>query len=148
MLYHKKVRPDAKTPVRAHHGDAGFDVFACLPEEKPDQGITLQPGEWQKIPTGIAVSCPPDVVWQVWPRSGLAVKNGLDTMAGVIDSGYRDEVAIVLINHSGVPQTISHGMKIAQLLPVSLYPTNMLELSEMELTETERGKQGFGSSGV
>jgi len=108
--------------------------------------LKLSPGTRGVIPTGLSVSCPEDTVFQVWPRSGLAVKNGISVMAGLIDSGFRGEVCIVLLNDSDQDMVIEEGMKIAQLVPVKL---NVSEFVEVEgLPDSTRGSSGFGSSGL
>ena len=118
--------------------DAGMD----LPSREE---VVLQPGEKKVIKTGIKLAIPPNYVGLIWDRSGLAAKHGLTTMAGVIDSGYRGEVGVVLINHGNDPFTIEKGMRIAQIL---FQPVILADIEEVEeLDETNRGL-GFGSTGL
>lgn len=134
----KKLQAEAHIPAYAHPGDAGMDVYTC--ETK-----TLEPGERYAYRTGVAVEIPEGYVGLVWDRSSRATKSGLKTMAGVIDSGYRGEVKIVLLNTSTTPVEIAAGDKIAQLL---MQPVERATIIEGEtLSETQRGIGGFGSTG-
>lgn len=140
----QRLSAGAIVPRRDKDGDAGFDLFACL----PDKGwVTLSPNNSISIPTGIAVSCPPNIVYQINPRSGHAKKFGIDILGGVIDSTYRGEVIVMLQNHGHQAFLVNHGDKIAQMLPLQLanYTRTELELVE-KLDSTERGDQGFGST--
>lgn len=137
----KRVHEDAKMPLQARAGDAGMDLFSI-------EETVIQPGEWQLIKTGLQIELPQGTEGQVRPRSGLALKYGITVLnsPGTIDEGYRGDVGVVLINHGRVPFTVEKHMRIAQLV-VQLVP--QVELLEVEeLTATERGAQGFGSSGV
>ncbi len=139
----KKVRPCAKVPVRATSGSAGLDLCAAT-EEK----IELLPGGSAVVPTGLAISLPSnDYVALVFPRSGLSVKHGVGLLnsVGVIDSDYRGEISVGLINQFGVPYTVEPGERIAQLVVI---PVVIPELDAVdELDETRRGAGGFGSTG-
>jgi dUTP pyrophosphatase len=97
------------------------------------------------IKTGISMAIPDGYVGLIWPRSGLAVKHGLDTMAGVVDSGYRGEVCVVLQNHGYEPYNVKAGDRIAQILFQSILSVQMIETEE--LNNSDRGQSGFGSSG-
>jgi len=133
----KKLNPDAILPTYAHPGDAGLDL--CSLEE-----CTLQPNERKALHTGIAIELEPGYVSLVKDRSGLAVKHGMHTLAGVIDAGYRGEYKIVLINHGRQAYTIKKGDKIAQLL---IMPVAQAEVKEVpELSDSSRGTGGFGST--
>jgi len=101
------------------------------------------------VPTGVATACQPDTVLQIWPRSGLAVKYGIEVLAGVVDSGYRNEVCVMIKNSGLQPFVIRDGDRIAQTLPVQLKQTNLLSFVPLHsLPSSERGTKGFGSSGV
>ncbi|MDO5124047.1 MAG: dUTP diphosphatase [Eubacteriales bacterium] len=139
----KKLREGATLPYRATEGSAGMDLYACIDEEK-----TIAPGEILLIPTGIAIEIPsPDYVAYIFARSGLAIKHGvtLANSVGVVDSDYRGEVCVGLCNVGNTPYTIAPKERIAQMVisPVSLMPT----VEVQELSDTERGKGGFGSTG-
>ncbi|KCZ53602.1 deoxyuridine 5'-triphosphate nucleotidohydrolase [Hyphomonas beringensis] len=125
-------------------GSAGMDVRAAVTEEDP---IMLQPGERAMIPTGLSVAIPQGYEIQVRPRSGLAAKHGLTCLntPGTIDSDYRGEIKVILINLGQEAFTIQRGERIAQLV---LAPVTQLAWEEVEsLDETERGAGGFGSTG-
>lgn len=125
-------------------GSAGVDVRAALPEDAP---IVLAPGARDMIPTGLSVAIPQGYEIQVRPRSGLAAKHGLTCLntPGTIDSDYRGEIKVILINLGQEPFTITRGERIAQLV---LAPVTQLAWEEVEtLDETERGAGGFGSTG-
>ena len=138
-LTFKKLDPRAIIPARATHGSAGLDVCACL-----DEPIDIIPGEIRVIPTGLAAACDcSDVAMLIYPRSGLST---LANCVGVIDSDYRGEWSVPLINNGSTVFTVRHGMRIAQLIPTRILLPD-IEVSE-DLPETERGAGGFGSSGV
>ena len=137
----KKIHADAILPKQARAGDAGMDLSSV--EEK-----VLLPGEFALIKTGIQIELPEGTEAQVRPRSGLALKNGITCLnsPGTIDAGYRGEVGVILINHSKVPFHIEKQMRIAQLV-VQYVPQIYIEEVD-ELSDSERGERGFGSSGV
>jgi dUTP pyrophosphatase len=132
-----KVQGPGALPAYSSPGAAGADVRAA--EER-----TLAAGEWASVGTGLHLEIPPGHVCLVWPRSGLAVRHGIDTLAGVIDSDYRGEVRVVLVNHGSEPYRIAAGDRIAQLLIQRVEPA---EYSRSELADSERGAGGFGSTG-
>ena len=138
----QKLRDDAVLPTRANHGDAGLDLTSC-------ESVTIAPGGRAPVGTGLAVEIPSGHAGLVVPRSGLALHHGLTLVntPGVIDAGYRGEVRVILLNtdreHSF---TVEAGMRIAQLLVVPAPAAEVVEVAE--LTGTERGADGFGSSGV
>ncbi len=142
VLKLKKVRPEAQLPQRQTEGAAGYDLCACL--EAP---VTLAPGEGFSFPTGFAAEIPQGLVGLVFCRSGLGVKYGvsLPNCVGVIDSDYRGELIVPLRNFGDKPYTVHPGERIAQLvlLPVFLLPVEEVE----ELSQTQRGEGGFGSTG-
>lgn len=163
------LRKGAEAPSRGRQEDAGFDVTACFPAdmnsfveqsktlmkdgsspfwEEKAESLIIPPGHRAMIPIGVATACLPDVVLQAWPRSGLALKHGIEVLAGVIDSGYRDEVCFILRNGGLKPFAVKSGDRIGQLLPVRLQPTNLLSMMPLlELPGSQRGEKGFGSSG-
>ena len=138
----KKLRPDAKAPVYGSVDAAGADLYACV-----SQPVTFAPGETIMIPTGIAVAIPRGYVGLVFARSSLGTKRGLApaNKVGVIDSDYRGPVTVVLHNHGSEPQTLVHGERIAQMV-ITPVITPVYELAG-DLTDTDRGQGGFGSTG-
>ena len=139
----KKVLPGAKVPVYSSEFAAGADLCACV-----EESVTVKSGESVMLPTGIAVELPAGTVGLVFARSGLASKRGVApaNKVGVIDSDYRGEIIVSLHNHSGQPQTISAGERIAQLV---IAPYIRAEFEESDtLDETKRGSGGFGSTGT
>lgn len=143
-LIFKKIRDGAVIPSRATKGSAGFDLCACT-----DSDVIIAPGEISVIPTGLSAQPDSDgTALMIYPRSGLASRYGiaLANCVGVVDSDYRGEICVPLINHGTSPFTVENGMRIAQLVvtPV-LLPE--IEVSD-ELTATERGEGGFGSTGL
>ena len=143
-LIFKKIHKNAVIPSRATEASAGLDISACL-----DEPVVLEKGEIKMIPTGLKAQTDcTDVAMLIYPRSGLSSKYGvsLANCVGVVDSDYRGEWFIPLINHGKEPFTVTNGMRIAQLVPTKvLFPE--IEVSE-SLDDTERGKGGFGSSGL
>jgi dUTP pyrophosphatase len=138
----KKVRPNAILPTYGSAEAAGADIYACL-----DEPVTIGAGETAFIPTGIAMEVPKGCAGLVYARSGLACKRGLApaNKVGVIDSDYRGEIAVVLHNHGQEAQTVAHGERIAQMV-ITPVLTPVYEEVE-ELTDTDRGAGGFGSTG-
>jgi len=137
----KRLNPEAKIPKTAKQGDVAFDLYSVIDYE-------LQPGERYAVPTGIAIEIPIGYEVQVRPRSGLALKEGITVLntPGTIDSGYRGEVKTILINHGDVPFHITKGMRISQL---AVRPVPEVEFIEVdELSDSDRGEGGFGSTGV
>lgn len=133
-----KVAGPGVLPAYSSEGAAGADLVAS-------EGVTVAPGARAAVPTGLHLQLPHGHVGLVWPRSGLAVKHGIDTLAGVIDSDYRGEVRVVLVNHGGTPFEIKPGDRIAQLL---VQPVERAGFRRVEaLAESERGTGGFGSTG-
>ncbi len=136
----RRLREDAVLPERAYAGDAGLDLTACEEHE-------LAPGERAVVGTGLAVAIPAGYAGFVQPRSGLAARHGISVVnaPGLIDSGYRGEIRVVLLNTDPRESfSVERGMRIAQLV---VLPVPELELVELqELPESERGARGFGSS--
>ena len=136
----RKLRDDAVVPVRAYDGDAGLDLSSC-------EHVTLGPGERATVGTGLAVAIPDGYAGFVQPRSGLASKHGITIVntPGLVDSGYRGELRVVLLNTDSVePFVVEPGMRIAQLVVMPVTSADPVEVEE--LPESERGVRGFGSS--
>jgi dUTP pyrophosphatase len=140
-LAFKRLSDAARTPTRAHEGDAGLDLYAA-------EAATLQPGQRASVGTGIAVAIPHGHAGLVLPRSGLAARHGISVVnaPGLIDAGYRGEVRVLLLNtDSDAAFDVEVGDRIAQLL---ITPFAAPDLAEVEdLDQTTRGEGGFGSSG-
>ncbi|MEM9491592.1 MAG: dUTP diphosphatase [Myxococcota bacterium] len=138
----RQLRPDAVVPRYMTEGAAGLDLSAAI-----DQPLPLAPGQRQAVPTGLALAIPTGYEGQVRPRSGAALKTGLTVLnaPGTIDSDYRGEVAVILINLGSEPLTIQPGQRIAQLV---IAPVTRAELTVVtELPPSQRGGGGFGSTG-
>jgi dUTP pyrophosphatase len=134
----KRIHPEAKLPVYGHPGDAGLDLFSVVDRE-------LGPGEVFAVPTGIQVAVPAGHVGLVWDKSGISLQ-GVHRLAGVVDSGYRGEVQIVMINLSAAPFAVKKGMKIAQMLVQPVAAVSVVESGSLD--GTSRGEGGFGSTGL
>lgn len=145
MIKVKKLHPNAVLPKRAHESDAGMDLCALFKDNDP-KVLILKPNNRALLPTGLAFDIPFGQVGLIWPRSGLAVKHGIDSLAGVIDSSYRGEVHVALINHGDKDFEIHSGDRIAQLIIQNIDLTGIQEVDE--LNDTVRGSGGFGSTGV
>ena len=154
-IKYSKLHPHAKEPFRANTSDAGYDLFST-------DYVTLEPFQRKLISTGINVEIPEGFYGRVAPRSGLACKKGIDVLAGVIDSGYRGEVKVLLINlnfegYNLTPNAfetmfgsankieIKPGDRIAQLIIEKCHSIEWMPMQTLE--ESQRGEQGFGSSG-
>ena len=139
-LAFQRLRDDAIVPIRAYPGDAGLDLAACDREE-------LGPGERAVVGTGLAVAIPEGYAGFVQPRSGLASRHGISVVnaPGLIDSGYRGEVRVVLLNTDRTETfVVEPGMRIAQLVVLEVPRLELVATDE--LPESERGVRGFGSS--
>ena len=139
MTLEIRVDGPGALPEYATEGAAGADLRAA-------EAVTLPPGGRAAVPTGIAIEIPPGHVGLVWPRSGLAVRHGIDTLAGVIDSDYRGEVKVVLVNHGDQPFAIAPGDRVAQLLVQAVERVHFTAAAA-PLAATSRGAGGFGSTG-
>ena len=138
----RRLRDDAVLPVQAYAGDAGLDLAAC-------ERVELGPGERATVGTGLAVAIPEGYAGFVQPRSGLAARHGITIVntPGLVDSGYRGELRVVLLNTDARETFIVEpGTRIAQLVVLAVPGVEMLEVDE--LPESERGVRGFGSSAV
>jgi dUTP pyrophosphatase len=136
----KRLNPSAILPSYARAGDAGLDLFAV-------KAMSIAPGASALVPTGIAIELPPGTEGQVRPRSGLALKHAVTVLntPGTVDEGYRGEVGVIIINHGQTIFAVEAGMKIAQLV---VSPRIQVDVQEaVELSDTQRGSGGFGSTG-
>lgn len=137
-----KIDPGIEEPHAQNRGDAGYDLRAA-------QSATIEPGQRVLVPTGIALAIPEGYAGFVQPRSGLAIKNGITALnsPGLIDSGYRDEIKVILINHDPLETfVINKGDRIAQLV-IQKYETVQWNVVD-DLDDSDRGTDGFGSTGV
>lgn len=138
----KSLHEDAKTPHYATGGSAGLDLTACN-----DERIELEPMERVLIPTGLSMAIPDGYVGLIFPRSSMGYKEGLTlpNCVGVIDSDYRGEIMVAMVNISNQVRVITKGTRIAQLV---IIPAPKMKITKAEkLDDTERGEGGFGSTG-
>lgn len=141
MIKLNKLCPNAKIPKRANATDAGADL--CSTEKH-----IIQPLERKIVPTGIMIEIPEGHYGRIAPRSGLAVKNGIDVLAGVVDSGYRGEIKVVLFNtDKSNTFFVEPGDRIAQIIIEKHFNFEFVEVVE-ELSYSNRGEGGFGSTGT
>jgi dUTP pyrophosphatase len=135
-----RLDPEVAIPTRGHIGDAAVDLQAR-------NEVSLQPGERASVPTGLAVAIPEGYAGLVLPRSGHALRSGVGVVngPGLIDSGYRGEISVLLINHGSEPVTFARGERIAQLAVVPVVSVEWVEVESLEATS--RGAGGFGSTG-
>ena len=143
VLHVKRLDPRASLPAYQSDLAAGLDLSACLSEP-----VTIDPGRIAMIRTGVAIAVPPGYEAQIRPRSGLASRHGLSmpNSPGTIDADYRGEVIVPVINHGREPFTVTHAMRIAQMV---IAPVAHVRVEESgKLDETRRGDGGFGSSGT
>jgi dUTP pyrophosphatase len=136
----KRIDAALSLPAHAHAGDGGVDLLAA-------SDARLDPGERVVVPTGIAVAIPDGFAGLVTPRSGLAAKTGLGIVnaPGLVDSGYRGEIKVILVNHGAETVEIGRGDRIAQLVVVAVETQELVEVDE--LPPSSRGEGGFGSTG-
>lgn len=141
MFRFAKTHPDAILPRRGREGDAGFDLYAA-------ESVLIESGRRALVDCGVAIEIPADCYARVAPRSGVAVKHGIQVGAGVVDSTYRGTIKALLFNHDTDSFQICPGDRVAQLIFEKIYtPSSVEEVSFEELTQTVRGDGGFGSSG-
>ena len=138
----KKLHPKAILPTYGSASAAGADLYACL-----DAPVTIEPGEIFWVPTGIALEVPVGCAGLIYARSSMGTKRGLApaNKVGVVDSDYRGEIKVVLLNHSKQPQTLEAGERIAQFVITPVLTPSYEEVED--LTDTDRGVGGFGSTG-
>lgn len=139
MIKFTKVHPFASIPKRANEHAAGFDLYSVEEYE-------FEPGERCLLTTGVAMALERGFWGEIKPRSGMALNNGIDVMAGVIDSDYRGEIQVLLINHGGFNYTIKPGDRIAQIV-IQRHYSGLLSREVASLDETDRGASGYGSTG-
>ena len=139
-LRFRKVHPDAVLPAYAHASDAGMDVRSV-------EDLAIAPGRRALVRTGLVMLLPPMYEAQVRPRSGLALKSGVTVLntPGTIDSGYRGEVGVILVNLGEADFQVRKGDKIAQIVIAPVTQPEIVETDEVD--ETDRGEGGFGSTG-
>lgn len=138
ILKIKKLHPSAMMPKYGHYGDAGFDL--CVVKD-----TLVGKGEWFLVPTGIAMEIPDGYVGLIWDKSGVSIKHGIKTIGGVIDSTYRGEVFVAVVNLRDKNHLFEKGDKIAQMIIQKKEIVEFLEVDK--LSETTRGSGGFGSTG-
>lgn len=138
----KKLHPQAILPTYGSAGAAAADLYACL--EAP---VSIDPGQTVFIPTGLSVEIPEGCAGLIYARSSMGAKRGLApaNKVGVIDSDYRGQIQVVLLNHSAEVQTVAPGERIAQMIITPVLTPAYEEVTE--LTDTQRGAGGFGSTG-
>jgi dUTP pyrophosphatase len=135
-----RLDPEVAVPTTAHIGDAAVDLQAR-------NAVSLEPGARAAVPTGLAVAIPEGYAGLVLPRSGHARRSGVGVVngPGLIDSGYRGEITVLLINHGSEPVSFEKGERIAQLAVVPVVAVNWVEVDSLD--DTSRGVAGFGSTG-
>jgi dUTP pyrophosphatase len=141
----KKLRETATLPTQGSAQAAGYDIYADIPEGE----LVINPGQIQKVSTGICAAPEEnDVALCLFPRSGLATKQGITLInsIGLVDSDYRGEIIVPLVNHGQFPVHIKDGDRIAQLVVIGITRADFEEVAE--LSGTSRGEGGFGSTGV
>ena len=136
----RRLDPGLPIPAHAHAGDGGVDLYAA-------SNMSLVPGERSLAATGVAVAIPDGFAGFVTPRSGLAARSGLGIVnaPGLVDSGYRGEIKVILVNHGSETVEIRRGDRIAQLVVVAVEAQELVEVDE--LPPSRRGESGFGSTG-
>lgn len=134
----RKTNLYSKSPSYAHKGDAGLDLFSAV-------DINIKPKHRTAVPTGIEMEIPEGYAGLIWDKSGMALQDGIKTMAGVVDSTYRGEIKVVIVNLSSKIIKIKNGDKVAQILVQPITTANIIDSDS--LTHTKRGEKGFGSTG-
>lgn len=136
---------DLPLPSYETKGAAGMDIRVALTKE-----LSLEPGERELLPTGLKLSIPMGYEIQIRPRSGLAIKHGITMVnsPGTIDSDFRGEIHLIVINHGQQTFKVKHGDRIAQMIVQEVQQAELLQVQEQDLDQTSRGQDGFGSTGV
>jgi dUTP diphosphatase len=136
----------ADLPLPAYQSElaAGLDLLAAVPADAP---ISVAPGKWVSVPTGLVIALPPGTEGQVRPRSGLAARHGITVLnaPGTIDADYRGEIQVLLVNFGSEAFLLARGLRIAQLVIAPVQQATLIEASKLD--ETGRGAKGFGSTG-
>lgn len=135
----QKLSDNAQLPTRGSTKAAGYDLYST-------EGLVILPGRRAVVPTGISICLPDGCYGRIAPRSGLAVKHGIQVGAGVVDADYTGELKVVLFNHDTQPYVIKSGYRIAQLVLEQIVTPEVEEVFSVE--ETDRGDGGFGSTGA
>jgi len=141
-----RLNSDNPLPCYMTEGSSGLDLYASLPSP-----IEIRPGEYKCIPAGIVIALPKGYEAQIRPRSGLALKHGITVLnaPGTVDSDYRGEIKVLLINHSATPFRVEGGMRIAQMVFAAVIKARTVEVEKLEdLDNTKRNSGGFGHTGV
>jgi dUTP pyrophosphatase len=143
VLIKKLSGNDLELPKYETQNSAGVDLRACVVDN-----VSIAPGERKLIPTGISIALPENYEAQIRSRSGLALKNGISVLnsPGTIDSDYRGEIGVILINHGTVDFVVERGMRIAQMVIAPVLQADFIEVDD--LAETKRNTSGFGSTGL
>jgi len=139
IIRFKKISEDSKVPSFANEGDAGMDLYAS-------EDMEVARGEIKAVPTGVKMELPKGYVALIWDKSGIALKSGIKTMGGVLDSGYRGEIKVIVTNLSDEVFEVKKGDKVAQML-IQKVESPEVEITE-DLSDSERGDGGFGSTGL
>lgn len=139
MIQVKRLTETSKLPIKGSQYAAGWDLYA-------DEDVVLLPGNRRWIRTGVQIELDPWDCGLVWPRSGMAGNLGVDTSAGVLDSDFRGEFKVLLVNNGELPFNVVVGERIAQLVILRVSNACLIEVNE--LSETDRGERGFGSTGM
>jgi dUTP pyrophosphatase len=136
---------DLPLPAYQSAGAAGLDLHAAVPADAP---VTIEPGKWVAIPTGVAIALSEGTEGQVRPRSGLAARSGITLLnaPGTVDADYRGEIHVILVNFGQNPFLVERGSRIAQLVVVPVAQAHLLEVKTLK--KTVRGTGGFGSTGT
>ena len=138
MIQVKLLNPEATLPTKTNPTDAGFDLYSTVDAD-------ILPGQRKLLPTGVSMAIPSGYYGRIADRSGNAFSLGLHVLAGVVDSHYRAEVKVLLVNLSDVPVEIKRGHRIAQIIITSISNLPLTQVDELD--STDRGTSGFGSSG-
>ena len=137
-MFAKLLHSDAKLPSRSNPGDVGYDLASV-------ESLTIPPWGKAIVPTGVSIAIPEDTYARIAPRSGLAAKHSIHVGAGVVDSGYRGELKVILFNLSGDEFSLSAGDRIAQIIVTQIATPDVVQVEI--LPDSVRGESGFGSSG-
>jgi len=140
-VFVKRLSEEVKMPVYAHESDAGVDLYA-------NREMEIAPGEIALVPTGIKIALPEGYEAQVRPKSGLALNHGITVLntPGTVDSGYRGEIGVIVVNHGKESFVVEKGKKIAQMVFNKVEKAELEEVEELD--ETQRNEGGFGSTGL